>query len=419
VVSDDYYECPRDPETVDTLYNGRLLLAVNANCGEAISDSATIADTALDVFFEGGAIIATTSGSDTVVGRYMREDRHAGAQDKLVTDLCEPDWEPHFWIVYTANIFMHNLEPPADYKWYWWVYAKQIKFFTEDAPEEYKRLVIKYVNVRRLDPPGWWPDQTPFTGYDDTYIGVAEDIDCPWDSVSDEPGSPNVNREENATNLGGYDATNQIAWMQGYGNNEHSTYSNYYCGIALTDYDGGVVTPYGSYCVKNNVYLYPQGGWGWDDGELYQLAATPNNTIQEPDSLVDRAYTVTAAKIDAGSNPNAEANFTVILAAAPEGLSQLQALIDTGRAIVAREKAIGDMPWWFCGDANKDGNVTGADVVYLITYLFRGGPAPTQFPAGVGDANQDGSVTGADVVYLITYLYRGGPAPHCPGLYNP
>jgi hypothetical protein len=62
VVADDYYECPIDPETADTLYNGALVLRVNANCGENITDSASFPDTAHDVFFEGGTIIATTSG---------------------------------------------------------------------------------------------------------------------------------------------------------------------------------------------------------------------------------------------------------------------------------------------------------------------------------------------------------------------
>jgi hypothetical protein len=417
VVTDDYFECPRDPETVDTLYNGVLVLAVNANCGEAISDSGTIADTALDVFFEGGSIIATTIGSDTLVGRYMREDRHAGVRDKLYTDECSQTWEPDFWIVYTKDIFMHNLEPPADHRWYWWEASKQIKFFKDTAPDDYKRLVIKYIQVRRHDPPDWWPDQTPFSSYDDTYIGVAEDIDCPWDSVSDEPGSPNVNREENAVNVGGYDAVNHIAWQQGYGNIEHSTYSNYYCGIALTNNSGAVVEPYGSYCVKNNYYLYPNGGWGWKEQELYDLAATTNNTIQQVDSLVDRAYTMTAAKIDAGTNPNAKASFTVILAAAPNGLAQLQALVDTGRAIVKREATKGYPV--ICGDANFDGAVGAGDVVYLLSYLFRGGDPPPCPMVGRADANYDGGVGAGDVVFLLSYLFRGGAAPVCPGVWGP
>jgi hypothetical protein len=64
------------------------------------------------------------------------------------------------------------------------------------------------------------------------------------------------------------------------------------------------------------------------------------------------------------------------------------------------------------GDANGDGVIDIADVVYLINYLFGGGPAPE--PLEVGDANCDGVVDIADVVYLINYLFTGGPSPDCP-----
>jgi hypothetical protein len=61
------------------------------------------------------------------------------------------------------------------------------------------------------------------------------------------------------------------------------------------------------------------------------------------------------------------------------------------------------------GDANGDGFVNGSDVVYLINYLFIGGPPPAPLPAG--DANDDGFINISDVVYLINYLFQGGPPP--------
>ena len=63
------------------------------------------------------------------------------------------------------------------------------------------------------------------------------------------------------------------------------------------------------------------------------------------------------------------------------------------------------------GDPNKDGKITVADVVYLINYLFKGGPAPN--PMQSGDVNCDSKTTVADVVYLINYLFKGGPPPAC------
>jgi hypothetical protein len=63
------------------------------------------------------------------------------------------------------------------------------------------------------------------------------------------------------------------------------------------------------------------------------------------------------------------------------------------------------------GDANGDGVIDIADVVYLINYLFIDGLVPD--PLWLGDANCDGVVDIGDVVYLLNYLFLGGPAPGC------
>jgi len=64
---------------------------------------------------------------------------------------------------------------------------------------------------------------------------------------------------------------------------------------------------------------------------------------------------------------------------------------------------------YLCGDANSDGLIDLGDVVYLISYLYKNGPAPN--PLQAGDANADGIVDLGDVVYMISYLYKAGPAP--------
>jgi hypothetical protein len=61
------------------------------------------------------------------------------------------------------------------------------------------------------------------------------------------------------------------------------------------------------------------------------------------------------------------------------------------------------------GDANGDGDVAPGDIVYLLNYLYKNGPAPS--PAASGDPNNDCVVDAADVVYLINYFYRGGDPP--------
>jgi len=61
------------------------------------------------------------------------------------------------------------------------------------------------------------------------------------------------------------------------------------------------------------------------------------------------------------------------------------------------------------GDANKDDKVSLSDIVYLINYLFKFGPAPE--PIQAGDVNCDGKVSLGDIVYLVNYLFKFGPAP--------
>jgi hypothetical protein len=63
-----------------------------------------------------------------------------------------------------------------------------------------------------------------------------------------------------------------------------------------------------------------------------------------------------------------------------------------------------------CGDANCDGRVSISDIVWLINYLFKGGPPPCPIIKS-GDVNCDGVVTVSDITYLNNYLFKGGPPP--------
>ena len=63
------------------------------------------------------------------------------------------------------------------------------------------------------------------------------------------------------------------------------------------------------------------------------------------------------------------------------------------------------------GDVNGDESIDIVDAMYLINYLFRGGPPPN--PLWMGDLNCDGIVDVADVEYLMEYLFGGGRPPCC------
>lgn len=62
-----------------------------------------------------------------------------------------------------------------------------------------------------------------------------------------------------------------------------------------------------------------------------------------------------------------------------------------------------------CGDANSDGTPNITDAVFLIQWIFAGGPGPD--PESLGDSNCDGTTNITDAVYLIQWIFAGGPAP--------
>ena len=65
----------------------------------------------------------------------------------------------------------------------------------------------------------------------------------------------------------------------------------------------------------------------------------------------------------------------------------------------------GQMP----GDANSDGSVNLADLVFLNRFLRLGGPAPN--PLSNGDFNGDCIIDTVDINALISFVLAGGPGP--------
>lgn len=71
-------------------------------------------------------------------------------------------------------------------------------------------------------------------------------------------------------------------------------------------------------------------------------------------------------------------------------------------------------PPYVCGDADGDGDGPNiSDLVYLVTYMFGGGPPPPIMEAT--DVNGDGSGPDiSDLVYLVNYMFQGGDPLNCP-----
>lgn len=69
---------------------------------------------------------------------------------------------------------------------------------------------------------------------------------------------------------------------------------------------------------------------------------------------------------------------------------------------------------FLCGDADASGIVDIDDAVYIIAFIFTGGPEPQPYLAGSVDCND--AVDIDDVVHLIYFIFGGSPLPcfDCP-----
>ena len=66
------------------------------------------------------------------------------------------------------------------------------------------------------------------------------------------------------------------------------------------------------------------------------------------------------------------------------------------------------------GDIDHTGNGNNiADLVYLVDYMFTGGPAPPCL--GEAEYGPPPGIDIADLVYIVDYMFTGGPPlPPCP-----
>jgi len=70
---------------------------------------------------------------------------------------------------------------------------------------------------------------------------------------------------------------------------------------------------------------------------------------------------------------------------------------------------IKDFKTWKLGDVNANWTVDILDIVYLVNFKFKGGPAPT--PMFSGDMDGNCTINILDIVYLVNYKFKTGPEP--------
>ena len=67
------------------------------------------------------------------------------------------------------------------------------------------------------------------------------------------------------------------------------------------------------------------------------------------------------------------------------------------------------------GDVTEDCKINSTDIIYLVNYVFKGGPEPKP-ETEAGNVDCKGGVTSADIIYLVNFVFKGGPPPlgRCP-----
>lgn len=433
VQSEDYYECARDSATFIEKDNGTLKLWACVNTSEELWDKRIEEEQREKVIFSGGVIVATTSDNDTVVGRQEFKDMFTGARDTINvvwSSIPHPFEEPECILqkVHVKNtyIWYPKVINPAtgDIKWWWIDLHKQIIFFKDrpgyECPNWKKEQVIKYVWITYSQPPGWWPNPGTYQGHEDIYFGLFADIDAPYDTGCYIDGA-----SQTGCNSAGWDDSRKLIYQSGYWNrlappDGHPEYANHYVGLALTDPDGAVVNPYGVQDVPNDSFLYPQGGWGWKDGELYQLASTQGVNIHDPSIICDRSVVMSVKKINASTNPDdIKGEFILIEASIPTGLADLQAHIDQTRSVLIPELWLLGLLYKkfpICGDCFADDVINSADVICMLGYLWNPSHPLPRWPFNRIDVTNNGIVDVADIIGLLNYLYLPShPALRCSG----
>ncbi len=143
------------------------------------------------------------------------------------------------------------------------------------------------------------------------------------------------------------------------------------------------------------------------------ITVTPRNADGDPPS--DGAAVTfwhTGAGTISEAADNGDGTFTgYIFAPSLPGYDTINPAVIAGGETIYLSQRPG-LIYYLCGDANLDQTANIADAVYMINWIFKGGPAPV--PIEAGDANCDSQTNVGDAVYLINYVFKSGPPPCCP-----
>lgn len=210
-------------------------------------------------------------------------------------------------------------------------------------------------------------------------FGIAGDWDLPASS--------------GASNFGAFDTTRQMVYQTG-----NSGFENFAAGYAL--FRGDV---YSGVVGSNPADVYPTGGF--TDGRLYTQMRTAGYRVDATNTDLHTILTPFFGTLPAAPG----LSFEIAVLSSQSGVAGLEAaharvqeLSDTLRYI--------SCPISLTGDVNGDALLTSADIISLVNYVFKGGPAPQPIELA-GDIDCSGAVTSGDIIGMVNHVFKSGPAP--------
>lgn len=109
-------------------------------------------------------------------------------------------------------------------------------------------------------------------------------------------------------------------------------------------------------------------------------------------------------------SPNPVAN----VFSGPPGQAPIEPMLLDGEVMVVGDDGGAS---FLRGNANSDSGIDLSDAVYLLAFLFQGGPPPRCDDAA--DSNDDGSLDLSDAIFTLAFLFQGGPPTPEPGPFVP
>jgi len=228
-------------------------------------------------------------------------------------------------------------------------------------------------------------------------IVFGEGLD--WDVPTDSPFCRNGS---------GFEESRRILYQFGVEYNQDDS-TEALCGQQSNDRFAGI-DPW-TFSPMRNAYTRPLSSY-WDPGEmsagrLYREMKTTYGVdlyqSSDPDEqYVDLISFTTFDEYDLG--PGDTECVTMIMAVGKEGEADFIASMDKARAFIV-DHAIACVPNCCVrpGDGNGDEAIDIADVVFLINYIFKGGPPPPCRNAA--DVNNDCMINLADAIFILRSIF--------------